>query len=150
MADPPADHTPPPRLRGKKLVVRYAAFAAVAVLVNLGTQAIVFAVYDGPWDLEMGLVAGTATGLLTKFILDKYWIFFDVAPQGLTDHGRQFFLYTLMGVATTFLFWGTEYLFDRLIGGDVARLTGGAIGLTAGYILKYQLDRMFVFRSAKA
>lgn len=139
-----------PRLRGRKLVVRYAAFAAISILVNLAVQAVVFSFYHGAWDLEAGLAAGTIAGLVTKFFLDKHWIFYDTAPQALHSHGIQFFFYTLMGVATTVIFWGFEYAFDWIFGGDEARLVGGAIGLTIGYVVKYHLDRVFVFRRSNA
>lgn len=127
------------------LAARYSAFAAVAVTVNLGAQATVFSLYHGPWDLMLGMAVGTGAGLITKYVLDKYWIFYDSAPRALSAHGLQFLFYVLMGVGTTAIFWGLEYAFDRMIGTDAGRLLGGAIGMAIGYPVKYQLDRIFVF-----
>lgn len=55
------------------------------------------------------------------------------------------FLYTFTGVFTTALFWGIEFGFQSLFGTDAMRYLGGAIGLTLGYIIKYRLDKRFVF-----
>ncbi|AWK90211.1 GtrA family protein [Azospirillum thermophilum] len=126
------------------IAVRYAAFAAVATALNLGAQGVLLAFYDGPYRLSAALVLGTGVGLVAKYILDKYWIFADPS-EGLANHARAFSLYTVMGLATTAVFWGTELLFDRLFGGHWT-LVGGAIGLVIGYTVKYQLDRSFVFR----
>lgn len=126
-----------------ELGVRYAAFAVVATAVNLLTQAALFAVHTGPGALTGALALGTLTGLVTKYVLDKRWIF-DDRSTGAAVHARKFSLYTLMGVATTLIFWGTEFAFDAL-GGDGWRYVGGALGLAVGYLVKYRLDRRFVF-----
>ena len=55
--------------------------------------------------------------------------------------------YALMGVATTLLFWATETVFYLIWGTDLAREIGAVIGLSAGYLIKYQLDARFVFRA---
>lgn len=127
------------------LTVRYAVFAAVAVGVNLGTQALSLGVYDGAFGLLAAMVLGTGTGLVTKYLLDKRFIFYD-QDGGLRAHSVKFTLYATMGVATTALFWATELTFVAL--GDDPRLKyiGAALGLTLGYIAKYRLDRRFVFR----
>ncbi len=129
---------------GLAIAIRYAAFAAVATVLNLGAQAVLLALYDGPYHLSAALVLGTGIGLVVKYILDKYWIFADPS-EGLASHARAFSLYTAMGLVTTALFWGTELLFDRLFGGHWT-LVGGGLGLLIGYIVKYRLDRSFVFR----
>ncbi|MEX0607402.1 MAG: GtrA family protein [Halofilum sp. (in: g-proteobacteria)] len=128
-----------------ELALRYLAFAVIATAVNIATQDVTTTFYTGPQALWMGIFAGTATGLVTKYLLDRRWIFMD-APGDLADHSRKFSLYSLMGVVTTVIFWGTEWLFDHLSGGDEFwRYTGAVVGLTIGYIAKYRLDRRFVF-----
>jgi putative flippase GtrA len=80
-----------------------------------------------------------------KYVLDKRWIFFD-ETRGARAQGRQFFMYSLMGVATTAIFWVTETAF-WLTGARTSRGKSGAVlGLTIGYVTKYLLDRRFVFR----
>jgi putative flippase GtrA len=44
-------------------------------------------------------------------------------------------------VITTFVFWGFDYLFNSI----PMRYLGAVIGLSIGYIIKYQLDKKFVF-----
>jgi putative flippase GtrA len=129
------------------LTIRYAAFAALAMAVNLGAQWLGLRVYDGPYALELAMVVGTGAGLVFKYILDKTWIFAD-RSTGLANHGRKFFLYTLMGLVTTGLFWGTELLFDSISPGGQMKFVGAALGLIIGYAIKFHLDRRFVFASA--
>lgn len=128
------------------LAARYTAFALVATAVNLLTQRGLFAVYDGPFAVYGALALGTMTGLVTKYALDKRWIFAD-RSSGVATHARKFSLYTLMGVVTTVIFWGSELAFDAIGGGDW-RYVGGALGLAVGYVVKYRLDRRFVFGAA--
>jgi putative flippase GtrA len=94
--------------------------------------------------LTLALIFGTGTGLVTKYILDKRWIFFDPSI-GVAAHGRSFTLYTVTGVLTTAIFWGLEYAFDGLTPDGRWRYLGGAIGLAIGYAIKFHLDRRFVF-----
>ena len=82
---------------------------------------------------------------MVKYILDKRWIFFDTS-SGLATHGRKFTLYTLMGIVTTLIFWGTETAFWLAWRTDLMREIGAVLGLTTGYVIKYKLDRRFVFR----
>nr|WP_247887257.1 GtrA family protein [Azospirillum sp. SYSU D00513] len=129
-----------------ELGLRYTAFAVVATAVNLLTQWCLFALYAGPGAVYAALALGTLTGLVAKYVLDKRWIF-DDRSTGAAAHARKFSLYTLMGVFTTVIFWGTELAFDAL-GGGSWRYVGGALGLAIGYVVKYRLDRRFVFGSA--
>jgi putative flippase GtrA len=133
-----------------RLAALYAAFGAVATAVNLATQAAVHELLPpegaaGPayW---LALAAGTGTGLVVKYALDKRWIFRD-GSTGLAAHGRRFSLYTLMGVATTVIFWGTQTAFFLVSGNRAMLYLGGALGLAIGYWVKYQLDRRYVFTS---
>ena len=54
-------------------------------------------------------------------------------------------LYSCMGVFTTVIFWGTETGFNAVFESSNAKYIGAVIGLTIGYIMKYFLDRKFVF-----
>ena len=94
--------------------------------------------------LMVAIFLGTGTGLVTKYVLDKLWIFeYETAHLGEDLH--KFTLYTAMGVITTVLFWLTEWSFDRLWQVPAAKYVGAVVGLSAGYFIKYQLDRRFVF-----
>jgi putative flippase GtrA len=126
------------------LVVRYALFAAIATAVNLLTQRAVLFLIAGNLGLPLAILAGTATGLVVKYALDKKWIFRDPST-GLASHGRKFGLYALMGIATTVIFWSMETAFWWLWHTETAREAGAVIGLTIGYVVKYRLDRRFVF-----
>jgi putative flippase GtrA len=131
------------------LVLRYAGFAVIATLANLGAQRLVLAGVEtaGPERFAAAVAAGTLIGLAVKYKLDKRWIFFD-QTTGLAAQGRQFGLYTMMGVVTTAIFWLTETAFWLTWGTDLAREAGAVIGLSIGYVTKYLLDRRYVFRDA--
>jgi putative flippase GtrA len=79
---------------------------------NLATQRLILGgaeAVDG-WHFAVALAAGTLVGLVVKYVLDKRWIFYD-ETRGARAQGRQFFMYSLMGVATTAIFWVTETAF---------------------------------------
>lgn len=126
----------------------YAAFAALATFANLGAQALVVWVYRDAYAIELSILAGTAVGLLIKYILDKRHIF-EFQADNLGHDSRLFALYSLMGVFTTGLFWSVEYAFHWMFGTDAMRYIGGAIGLALGYAIKYHLDKRFVFVGQK-
>ncbi len=128
-----------------QLVLRYGFFAVLATLANLGAQRAVLAAIDGTLGYASAVFTGTAVGLVLKYLLDKRWIFFD-ASTGLGTHGRKFSLYTLMGVVTTLIFWGTETTFWWLWQTDAMREAGAVIGLGVGYVIKYNLDKRWVFK----
>ena len=126
------------------LTLRYIAFAVVATAGNLATQRLVMGLTDHVLAFHSALLAGTLVGLVIKYALDKRWIFADAA-QGLAAHGRRFSLYTLMGVVTTAVFWGTETAFWLAWHTQGAREAGAVLGLSVGYLAKYHLDRRYVF-----
>lgn len=133
-------------LRG--LVFRYAAFAVIATIVNLGVQRLVLSQDSGGTTFALAVGAGTLAGLITKYMLDKRWIFHDL-DTGVRAHGRKFSLYTTMGVITTAIFWGTETAFWLIWQTEAMRELGAVIGLGIGYVVKYQLDRRFVFTDSR-
>jgi putative flippase GtrA len=128
------------------LALHYGAFALLATTANLGTQSAILAIDDKAVVYYLALAAGTGIGLVVKYILDKRWIFAD-SSTGVAAHAQRFSLYTLMGVFTTLIFWGTETLFWFTWHSHEARVTGALLGLGIGYFVKYQLDRRFVFSS---
>lgn len=132
-----------------RIAVLYAVFAAIATAANIGCQALVIWLYAGPYAVALSILAGTAAGLPIKYVLEKRHIF-SFEADNLAHDGRMFALYSFMGVFTTALFWGVEYAFHTAFGTDAMRYLGGAIGLTLGYIIKYHLDKRYVFRTESA
>lgn len=127
------------------LIVRYTAFAVIATLANLAAQRAVLAVDASGVGFALAVFAGTAIGLVIKYVLDKRWIFYDESA-GMKAHSHKFALYTAMGLVTTLIFWGTETLFWLVWETDTMRELGAVLGLAVGYVVKYKLDRRFVFR----
>lgn len=126
------------------LVLRYGLFALVATLVNIGIQDTVVRFYMGDFSVSYSIFAGTGMGLLVKYILDKKYIFCFEA-QDLSQDSATFLLYALMGLVTTGFFWGLELLFDAIFQAKEMRYLGGIIGLSIGYVIKYHLDKRYVF-----
>lgn len=137
-----------------RLAALYALFAAVATGTNLGAQAAMRALLPaetgapGPvyWT---ALCVGTGVGLVVKYLLDKRWIFRD-RTTGMGVHTRKFSLYTAMGLATTAVFWGVQTGFFLVWRTEALLYAGGALGLAIGYVLKYRLDKRFVFTAEAA
>ncbi len=130
------------------LILRYSGFAALATIANLAAQRGVLHLANGRLEASVGfisaMVVGTGAGLVLKYILDKRWIFYDPS-SGLANHSRKFALYTVMGIATTVIFWASETGFWLIWHSQPMRELGAVLGLTVGYITKYNLDRRFVF-----
>lgn len=130
------------------LILRYAVFAVVATVANLATQRLVLTQGDSATFFILAVAAGTLVGLIIKYVLDKRWIFYDL-DDGLKAHSQKFSLYTAMGLITTAIFWGTETAFWLIWQTDTMRELGAVIGLGIGYIVKYNLDRRYVFTDSR-
>ena len=126
------------------LAIKYTVFAAISTLFNLLFQYFSFFVYTGFGALYVALFIGTLAGLVVKYILDKKFIFYHVI-ENKKDDAKKFALYSLMGVFTTVIFWGTEIAFDALFENPNAKYMGAVIGLSIGYVIKYFLDKKYVF-----
>lgn len=132
-----------------KLVAAYTFFALIATVANIASQEFAILVYDGPFAIQASILLGTAVGLLAKYSLDKKYIFRFQARNA--KHGiKVLVLYVLMGIATTVIFWGFEFGFHLFFVSREMRYVGGVIGLSIGYMTKYQLDKHYVFRKEKA
>jgi putative flippase GtrA len=127
-----------------KLVFFYSLFAVLATAANIASQEIALLLYRDTYAFMLALLVGTATGLVVKFLLDRHYIF-RAGIRPLHRDMPQFIAYGATGVLTTLIFWGAEIAFDLLYDTRQARYAGAAAGLTIGYLIKYQLDRRFVF-----
>lgn len=122
----------------------YTLFAIAAIIINIASQDAAVRLYGGPFSLYVSIAVGTLAGLIVKYLLDKRYIF-AYRTRGVAHEGAKFFLYSCMGVVTTLIFWGTELTFEFLFHTRGMRYLGGLIGLVIGYVIKYHLDRHFVF-----
>jgi putative flippase GtrA len=146
--------------------LRYAAFAALATAANLLTQWLFTALGRALWPDAMliltvfgfmipageavfwaALAAGTAAGFLLKYLLDKNFIFHHTPPTAGAGLAT-IFLYGVTAVITTLIFWGVQYLFTLFGPEDFWKYAGGVCGLVPGYLVKYFLDKRFVFRKS--
>ena len=126
------------------VATRYAAFAVLATVVNVATQLLSIMLYEGANQLYVAMAGGTATGLVTKYLLDRRWIF-GVRNEPLPGNAVRFAAYSTTGVLTTFLFWAVELGFAQLGDSVWLPVTGACLGLAIGYTAKYHLDKRFVF-----
>ena len=132
-----------------KIVGFYIIFAVLATAANLISQEAISQAYEGPYSLYLSILVGTLVGLLVKYILDKRYIF-RFKAQSKSKDAQAFLLYSTMGVFTTLIFWATEILFDSLFGTKLMRYVGAILGLTIGYVVKYYLDKKYVFTGARS
>jgi putative flippase GtrA len=132
-----------------RLTTLYALIALLATGVNLGTQMCVIWAYQGNYAIPLSVLIGTAAGLPVKYVLEKRFIF-SFRSKNLKHDGQIFILYSFMGIFTTALFWAIEFAFHVLFNTNAMRYVGGAIGLTIGNIIKYHLDKRFVFTVQKS
>ncbi len=128
-----------------RIALIYAFVSGLATVANIATQAVVVALYDGTFAIQLSVLLGTATGFPIKYVLEKKHVF-DFQVDNLVHDTRLFILYGFMGVFTTLIFWGVEWTFHVVFETDTMRYLGGAIGLTVGSFIKYHLDKRFVFK----
>lgn len=126
------------------LAARYAAFAGVSVASNIAAQHLALHLYSGKYALATAICTGTVVGLIVKYVLDKYFIFADFSAGQLAQ-GHQFFRYALTGIGTTLVFRMAEWIGLHVTGTTLGRDCGAVVGLTIGYVIKFYLDRQFVF-----
>ncbi len=129
-------------MTGLALVLAYAGFAAIAILANLASQRLALAALPDAYVLA--LAAGTVVGLMVKYALDKTWIFAG-ARHARAGEAVTFGLYATTGIVTTLIFWGAETAAWLVWQTHMAREAGAIAGLMIGYVVKYQLDRRYVF-----
>ena len=129
------------------ITIKYIFFAAISAVFNLFFQYVSFLVYKGFGDLYIAMFFGTLAGLVSKYILDKKFIFYHT-PKNKKDDAKKFMLYSFMGILTTIIFWGTEILFDHFSENEYGKYIGAVLGLSIGYIIKYFLDKKFVFKDS--
>ncbi|MGF6900978.1 GtrA family protein [Paraburkholderia sp. GAS348] len=128
------------------LAMLYSFFAALATLANIAAQDATRRLYAGPFELLASVIIGTGVGLVVKYLLDKRWIFRFKAANVRHD-ASTFALYVAMGLVTTAIFLIFEFGFNHAFETTRARYAGAAIGLAIGYVIKYRLDKRFVFRA---
>lgn len=128
------------------LAIKYALFAILATGINIGAQYTSMVIYRGQYSLYLAMFWGTLAGLIVKYILDKKYIF-QYKTKTIKEDSYKFILYSLMGVLTTLIFWGFELTFNALFSFRTAKYFGAIIGLSIGYMTKYQLDKKYVFRA---
>lgn len=132
-----------------KLAFWYSIFALIATAANIGAQDLAIRAYAGDFGVLLSIAVGTGVGLVVKYILDKRYIF-RFRTRDVAHDSSTFVLYTVMGLATTVIFWGFEFGFDHLFASKEMRYLGGIIGLAIGYVTKYQLDKRYVFNVERA
>jgi putative flippase GtrA len=132
-----------------RIALIYALVSGLATMANIATQAVVVSFYSGPYAIQLSLLLGTATGFPVKYVLEKKHVF-EFQADNLAHDTRLFILYGFMGVFTTLIFWGVEWAFHVMFETDAMRYLGGAIGLTVGSLIKYHLDKRFVFKQEAA
>ena len=84
---------------------KYFTFAIICTIINLGTQFLILEginqnKYDHDTMVLSAMFCGTFAGLLSKFFLDKFYVFMD-PRENLNTELSKFFIYSSMGVITT-------------------------------------------------
>lgn len=92
------------------------------------------------------MLFGTAAALVVKYVLVKKYAF-AFKPRNRTHEAKVFFVYGLLGAATTFLFWGIELGFHYYIFIPYSRQIGTVVGLIVCGYIKFIMDRDHVFNA---
>ncbi len=122
----------------------YTLFAVASTIANIASQAICLRFYGGEMSIVISVFVGTAVGLITKYVLDKRFIF-RFETRDAIHNLRTFALYAMMGGVTTLIFWVFEFAFYGIFETSEAKYAGAIMGLAIGYYVKYALDKQYVF-----
>ena len=128
--------------------ITYALFALFAIGINLLAQHLVLSFWSGFMVIYIALAVGTAVGLVTKFVLDKLFIFkhqVKSSSHAVLGHAFIFAKYTATGILTTAIFWGMELSCHYIFRNQYFTYLGGALGLLIGYWIKYYADKHITF-----
>lgn len=132
-------------MKKNNTVFKYILFSIFATFANIFTQRIIFSINQSNSFFIIAILCGTFIGLILKFYLDKKWIFYDNVSS-IRLESIKFGRYTSMGIISTLVFWITETVFWLIWETARMREIGAIIGLSIGYIIKYNLDKRFVFK----
>ena len=95
----------------------------------------------------LALLVGTGAGWISKYALDKHYVFRHRSNSNVELVGNMA-THASVGVFTTLIFWTIESLFHFYVPIPGAMYVGAALGLAVCYVLRYQIDRLVVFRTA--
>jgi putative flippase GtrA len=104
-----------------------------------------FYLSTNPYDLPelIGSAIAVIITYITKFLLDKF-IVFQKSQTTIQQTGKEFMIYFSFAILTTILNIGIQFLL-RLFTPESWITFRIFIALTVGYIVKFILDRRFVF-----
>ena len=126
------------------MIFKYISFAIFSILANLFCQFIILTNYNGLYNLQIAMFSGTLVSLSLKYFLDRKYIYY-YSPKYKNDEVAKFVLYSFMGIITTIIYWGFEWVFDYLFTSEYVKYIGAILGLSLGYCIKFALDRNYVF-----
>ena len=127
-----------------KIAIIYAILATISTILNIASQELSLNIYTGRYFVYVSITVGTFVGLVSKYMLDKKFIF-KYRSRNAADDARLFAIYSATGLLTTAIFWTFEIGFDLIFNSKGYRYLGACIGLSIGYWLKYKLDKKYVF-----
>lgn len=127
-----------------RLTLIYSLITIFAIAVNILCQALMIMLYKDIYAIQISVLVGTVVGLPIKYLLEKRYVFQFKSENW--NHDRQtLIMYTFMGIFTTAVFISVEFTFHMVFNTDLMRFIGGAIGLIIGNVIKYHLDKRYVF-----
>lgn len=137
------------------MLIRYLIFAAIAIALNMlvfsAAKFILEQLFNYP-DFAVIIkytakLMGIASGFMLKYILDKKYVFND-SKGTLQEEAQKVGIYGLLSIFTTLLLFVISEGVERIIDWKYEVYAGWLIGLIIGYLLKYFLDKRFVFKQA--
>ncbi len=123
----------------KNKIFLYFLFALISSFINIIGQHIFLNYYE---NLFLAVIAGSAAGLVFKYILDSSIVF-----DGNKQISLETFLrYAFIGACITPIIWIVEVIFLNIYGTVFMRDVGALLGIALAYYIKYEMDKRFVFK----
>jgi len=117
------------------IAIKYSIYFVIAILINLLFQYLLDLFLKGVFQVYISIAAGIKAGLFIKYFRDKKYIFSFQIITFKTDF-LMFVLFSVMGIATTIIFWGTELVFFFYLSFCSAKHIGGLPGFSVAYYIK--------------
>ena len=122
----------------KNKIFLYFLFALLASIVNVIGQHI-FLNYNE--NLFFAVIAGSAAGLVFKYVLDSSIVFEGKKPINI----RTFIIYAFFRACITPIIWIVEVIFLNTFGTVFMIDVGAFLGLGLVYYINYEMDKRYVF-----
>jgi len=126
------------------MVSRYFCVASSSIVLNILIQFLSVQIYRGIFFIELSIIIATLLTMPTRYFIEKNYVFYGLQKS---SDSLSFSMYTFSAIVSTIIFWSIEYSFHLIYYSDLLRYLGGILGLSIGFIIKFFIDKLYIFNT---